>query len=326
MTRLRSLSGIQPSGLLHVGNLKGMIEPALQLQETHEPFYFIASYHALTTVRDPAVLVQHQREVAGSLLALGLDPEKTALFLQQDVPEVTELAWILGCITNIGLLERAHAFKSARDQGRDLNVGTFGYPVLMAADILIYDSHHVPVGKDQKQHVEMARDMALRFHDRYGETFVLPEPLIREEVATVPGLDGRKMSKSYGNTIPLFAPSKQLRKRVMRVVTDSTPVEEPKDPASCNVFHLYKLFATPSQQEDLAARYRAGGMGYGEAKQALYEVMEASLAGPRERYEALMAHPEEIQACLDAGAQKARNAASATMQRVREACGLGRHA
>jgi tryptophanyl-tRNA synthetase len=309
-----------------VGNLKGMIEPALKLQESHEPFYFIASYHALTTVRDPAVLVQHQREVAGSMLALGLDPEKTALFLQQDVPEVTELAWILGCITNMGLLERAHAFKSARDQGRDLNVGTFGYPVLMAADILIYDSHHVPVGKDQKQHVEMARDMALRFHDRYGETFVLPEPLIREEVATVPGLDGRKMSKSYGNTIPLFASSKALRKRVMRVVTDSTPVEEPKDPAACNVFHLYKLFATPAQQDHLAVRYRAGGMGYGEAKQALYEVMEASLAEPRERYEALMAHPREIQDCLDSGAERARKVASATMQRVREACGLGHQA
>ena len=322
MSLPRALTGIQPSGIPHVGNLKGMIEPALGLQETHAPFYFIASYHALTTVRDADRLRQHQFEAAATFLAFGLDPERTALFLQQDVPEVAELAWILSCITNQGLLERAHAYKAARDAGKDINVGTFCYPVLMAADILIYDSNHVPVGKDQKQHVEMARDMAQRFNDRYGEVFVLPEPMIREEVATVPGLDGRKMSKSYDNTLPLFLPPKALRKRVMKVVTDSTSVEDPKDPETCNVFGLYKLFAEKKAQVDLAARYRAGGMGYGDAKQALFEAMEARLAQPRDRYEALVGQPEQVEAVLVQGAERARGVARATMDRVRGACGL----
>jgi tryptophanyl-tRNA synthetase len=322
MSLPRALTGIQPSGIPHVGNLKGMIEPALALQETHAPFYFIASFHALTTVRDANRLRQHQFEAAATFLAFGLDPERTALFLQQDVPEVTELAWILSCITNQGLLERAHAYKAARDAGKDINVGTFCYPVLMAADILIYDSNLVPVGKDQKQHVEMARDMAQRFNERYGEVFVLPEPMIREEVATVPGLDGRKMSKSYDNTLPLFLPPKALRKRVMKVVTDSASVADSKDPDLCNVFGLYKLFAEKEAQADLAARYRAGGMGYGDAKQVLFEALESRLAEPRARYEALVAQPEQVEAVLSQGAERARGVARATMDRVRGACGL----
>lgn len=321
--RLRALTGIQPSGIPHIGNLKGMIEPALALQETHDSFYFIASYHAMTTTKDPALLREYQREAAMSFLAFGLDTNRTALFLQQDVPEVTELAWILSTLTNLGLMERAHAYKAARDAKREINVGTFCYPILMAADILIYDANHVPVGQDQKQHVEMARDIAQRFNDRYGETLVLPEPLIRKEVATVPGIDGRKMSKSYGNTLPLFLAPKALRKLCMKIVTDSTPMEAAKDPATCNVFALYCLFATVEEQAELAARYRAGGLGYGHAKQALFEVMDRALEAPRDRYETLAAQPELVAESLAAGAERARKIASNTMERVRNACGLG---
>lgn len=324
MPRPRALTGIQPSGVPHVGNLKGMIEPALALQETHEPFYFIASYHALTTTKDPELLRSYQREAALSFMAFGLDSNITALFLQEDVPEVCELSWILACHVNTGVLERAHAYKAARDAGREINLGTFSYPVLMAADILLYDSNAVPVGKDQKQHVEMARDMAAGFNHRYGgDVFVLPEPLIRDEVATVPGLDGRKMSKSYDNTLPLFLAPKKLRKRVMKVVTDSKGVEDAKDPSSCNVFALYKLFATADEQAALAARYRAGGMGYGHAKQELFEVMDRFLAEPRERYQQLASKPEAVDRVLAEGAEKARFVASNTLARVRGAVGLG---
>ncbi|MCP4809075.1 MAG: tryptophan--tRNA ligase [Proteobacteria bacterium] len=324
MARKRALTGIQPSGVPHIGNLKGMIEPALQLQETHEPFYFIASYHALTSTKDATLLRDYQREAALSFLAFGLDPDVTSLFLQQDVPEVCELSWILGCHVNTGVLERAHAYKAARDAGREINAGTFNYPILMAADILIYDSHAVPVGKDQKQHVEMARDMAAGMNHRYGaEIFVLPEPLIKAEVATVPGLDGRKMSKSYGNTLPLFLPPKKLRKLVMKIVTDSKGVDEAKDPGSCNVFALYELFATADEQADLADRYRAGGLGYGHAKQALFEAMDRFLAEPRERYAELSADPEQVDRVLAQGAEKARGIAQHTMSRVRGAIGLG---
>ncbi|MCB9765787.1 MAG: tryptophan--tRNA ligase [Alphaproteobacteria bacterium] len=324
MARLRSLTGIQPSGVPHIGNLKGMIEPALQLQQTHEPFYFIASYHALTTLKDPELMRQNQLEAALTFLAFGLDPAHTALFRQQDVPEVTELAWVLGCHVNTGPLERAHAYKAARDAGKEINLGTFSYPVLMAADILIYDSTHVPVGQDQKQHVEMARDMAQAFNHHYGEVFVLPEPLIRPEVAVVPGIDGRKMSKSYGNTITLFDAPKKLRKRIMKIVTDSRGVDDPKDPDESVIFDLYKLFATPAQQAALAERYRAGGMGYGEAKQELFEVLDAFLAEPRARYHELLAHPEQVEAILRDGADRARTVARATMERVRDAAGIPR--
>jgi len=318
----RALTGIQPSGVPHVGNLKGMIEPALALQANHEPYYFIATYHAMTTTKDPALLREYQLEAALSFLAFGLDTSRTALFLQQDVPEVCELSWILSTLTNLGLMERAHAYKAAKDVGREINVGTFCYPLLMAADILIYDSNSVPVGKDQKQHVEMARDIAQRFNDRFGETLVLPEPLIQEEVATVPGVDGRKMSKSYGNTLPLFLPPKKLRKLVMKITTDSTPMELPKNPGTCNVFGLYKLFATEGEQNALSERYLAGGLGYGHAKQELFEVMDRFLAEPRDRYLELASSPKVVEQYLEEGASRARAVARATMDRVRGATGL----
>ncbi|MFT5585838.1 MAG: tryptophanyl-tRNA synthetase [Cognaticolwellia sp.] len=321
---VRALTGIQPSGSPHIGNLKGMVEPAVKLQESTEPFYFIASYHAMTTLKDPELFRQYQLEAAATFLAFGLDPKRAALFLQQDVPEVCELSWILGTHINLGILERAHAFKSAKDKGKEINLGTFAYPVLMAADILLYDTNLVPVGKDQKQHVEMARDFAAGFNHRYGEEiFALPEPVIRPEVATVPGVDGQKMSKSYGNTLGVFTPPKKLRKRVMKVVTDSKELEEPKDPDSCNVFALYALFATNEEQAELADRYRAGGMGYGHAKQALFEVMDRALAEPRERFTELMQNPKQIEQVLEEGAAKARSVAQQTMERVRSATGLG---
>lgn len=318
----RALTGIQPSGFPHIGNLKGMIEPALRLQESHDAYYFIASYHAMTTVDDPARLRAYQHEVALTWLAFGLDPTRTALFRQQDVPEVCELAWILGCHVNLGVLERAHAYKAARDAGKEMNLGTLSYPVLMAADILIYDSDAVPVGRDQKQHVEMARDFALSFNHRFGEVFRVPEPLIRDEVATVIGLDGRKMSKSYDNAIPVFAPPKELRKLAMKVKTDSLGLEDPKDPDTCNVFALYRLFASPEAQAELAERYRAGGFGYGHAKQALFEAMDSYLSGPRERYAALSEQPDVVEQILQEGARRARSVAQATMGRVRSAVGL----
>ncbi len=319
---MRALTGIKPTDAPHIGNLLGMIEPALRLAEQHESYYFIADYHALTTLHDAKRMRQHTREVAASWLALGLDPKKSCLFVQSDVPEVQELTWMLACVTGVGLLERAHAYKAAQDQNKELNVGVFTYPVLMAADILIYDSNLVPVGKDQKQHVEMARDMAISFNARFGPTLVVPEPLIREEVATIPGLDGRKMSKSYQNTIPVFCGSKELRKKVMAIQTDSKGMDDIKDPDTCNVFALYRFFATPEQQAELAARYRAPGLGYGHAKQALFEAMEARLGAPRERYEALLARPEELEDILQDGAVRAQRLARSTMQKVREACGF----
>jgi len=321
---MRVLTGIKPTAMPHVGNLLGAIEPALRLQQEHEAFYFIADYHALTTLQDAAKMRQYRREVAATWLALGLDPARTALFDQSDVPEVAELTWLLACVLGTGALERAHAFKAAQADGREINVGTFLYPVLMAADILIYDSNLVPVGKDQKQHVEMARDMAIAFNHRFGEVFVLPEPLIRDDVATIPGLDGRKMSKSYGNTVELWLPEKQLRKKIMSIVTDSKGVEDVKDPETCNVFALYKLFATPEQVAELAARYRAPGMGYGHAKQALFEVMEARLGPARARYEALLAEGAELDAALEAGARRARGVAAGVLARAREASGFRR--
>ncbi len=323
-TRPRALTGIQPSGTPHIGNLLGAIEPALALQDSHECFFFVASYHALTTQRDPALLRERIFEVAATWLALGLDPERTVLWNQHAVPEVTELAWILGCLTSKSTLDKAHAFKDAVAQGKTevINAGLYTYPVLMAADILAFDTNVVPVGKDQKQHVEMARDMAQRFNRIYGETLVVPEPSIQERVATVPGIDGRKMSKSYGNHIELWLPPKKLRKRFMAIVTDATPLEAPKDPDTCNVFALYRLFATPEQAADLAARYRAGGLGYGHAKQEVFELVDARLREPRERYLELRAHPERVEAILEAGAERARRVARRTLDRVRTAVGL----
>jgi len=308
----------------HIGNLLGMYRPALAMQDESECYFFVASYHALTTVRDPVLLREQTLDVAANWLALGLDPSQSVIWAQHDVPEVTELAWILACITSKGMMDKAHAFKDAVNKGREVNIGLYTYPILMAADILAFDSHVVPVGKDQKQHVEMARDMAQRFNHLFGETLVVPAPKIRDEVATVPGLDGQKMSKSYDNTIEIFLPPKKLRKKIMGIVTDSKGVDEPKDPETCNVFGLFKLFASPAEQAELAARYRAGGLGYGHAKQALFEVVDAQLQDARAKYEHLKANPEQIEAVLSEGAAKARITARSTLDRVRSASGLGR--
>lgn len=318
----RALTGIKPSGTVHIGNYLGMIRPAIGLAEHHEAYYFIANYHALTTLHDAAAMRRYSLEAAATWVALGLDVERSVLFLQSDVPEVCELSWILGCVTPLGLLQRAHAYKDAQAKGVEISAGTFGYPVLMAADILAYDSSLVPVGRDQKQHVEIARDIAIGFNHLFGDVLTVPEPVIRDEVATIVGLDGRKMSKSYGNVIPLFSSARDLRKTVMRIVTDSTPVEDPKNPDTCSVFNLYRLFATPAQVEALAARYRAGGMGYGHAKQDLFDVMNTALEGPRERYQELMASPARIEEILATGGERARTLARSTLSRVREATGL----
>jgi tryptophanyl-tRNA synthetase len=306
----------------HIGNLLGMYRPALALAERSEGYFFVASYHALTTMRDPARLRASTIDVAANWLALGLDTDRSIIWAQHDVPEVTELGWILSCITSKSMMDKAHAFKDAVGKGREINVGLYTYPILMAADILAFDTHVVPVGKDQKQHVEMARDMAKRFNHLFGETLVVPQPKIQAEVATVPGLDGQKMSKSYDNTIEIFLPPKKLRKKIMGIVTDSKGVDEAKDPETCNVFGLYKLFADADQQAELAARYRAGGLGYGHAKQALFDVMNAQLELPRERYNYLQAHPDEVSDVLAEGAIKARATARATLDRVRSSVGL----
>jgi tryptophanyl-tRNA synthetase len=319
----RVLTGIQPSGTLHLGNYLGAIRPAIELQRSFDAFYFIADYHALTSVKDPEILRQTSLEIAATLLALGLDTERTALFRQSAVPEVAELAWILSCQVPVGMLERGHAVKAAQDGGRDVSAGTWFYPVLMSADILLYGTNLVPVGKDQKQHVEIARDIALKVNHNYGDdTLVVPDVMISEVVGVVPGTDGRKMSKSYGNILPLWESPEARRKRVMKIVTDSKGVDDVKDPDSDNIFNLYKLFATPEQTAALAARYRAPGMGYGHAKQALFEVLEHELAAPRERYNDWMAHPERIEAALDRGAELARRAAVVTLSRLRSRVGL----
>ena len=319
---MRILSGIQPSGKLHIGNYFGMMRPALELQNKGEAFLFIADYHALTSVSDAAALRQGVRDVALDFLACGLDPERTAFYRQSDLPEVHELAWLLSNVTPLALLERCHSYKDKLAKGIAPNHGLLAYPVLMAADILIVQANVVPVGKDQKQHVEVTRDLAIKFNLAYGETFTVPEPQISEDVAVVPGLDGQKMSKSYGNTIEIFGDLKATRKRIMSIVTDSKTLEEPKDPDACNVFKLFKLFATPAQQADLAARYRAGGMGYGTAKKELADLLEAHFAPLRAKRAELAANPEYVEGVLQAGAAKARKLARETLHKARHAVGL----
>jgi tryptophanyl-tRNA synthetase len=338
----RILSGVQPSGKLHLGNYFGAIKQIIEMQEQGECFYFIADYHALTTLRDAEerdideakkagrkprkgaeILRENVRDVALDYLALGLDPAKAVLFRQSDVPQVTELSWILASNTGMGLLERAHSYKDKVANGIVPSVGLFTYPVLMAADILIYRSNLVPVGKDQVQHLEMTRDMANSFNVAYGVD-VFPMPMEKlGETAVVPGTDGRKMSKSYGNTIEIFAEGKSLKKTVMGIVTDSTPVESPKDPTKCNVFAIYQLVAAAEEQEALANRYRAGGMGYGEAKQELLTKIDAFFGPFREKRKELAANPDKVEAILQDGANRARAEASKTMEIVRKATGLG---
>ena len=323
MTR-RVLTGIQPTGTPHVGNLLGAIRPALALADSGlEAMYFIADYHALTSIHDRAKLAGFTREVAATWLAFGLDPDRVLFYRQSDIPEIFELTWVLACHASKSWLDKGHAFKAATAAGDEVNLGRYSYPLLMAADILAFDTDLVPVGKDQVQHIEITRDIAQRFNHEHGaELLKLPNAVVDEgTAATVPGIDGRKMSKSYGNAIPLFAPAKQLRKIVGQIITDSTPPEAPKDPDSSLVHQIYRAVATPDEARELADRLRAG-IGWGDAKQVLFERLDRELAGPREHYAQLMADPVAIDALLAAGAAKARPIARATVDRVRKAIGI----
>ncbi|HZL43915.1 MAG TPA: tryptophan--tRNA ligase [Verrucomicrobiae bacterium] len=320
---MRILSGIQPSGALHLGNYFGMMKPAIELQERGEAFYFIANYHSMTSLFDPAERRKNTMDVALDFLACGLDPGRTVFFRQSDVPEVTELTWLLSTVTPMGLLERAHSYKDKIAKGIAPGHGLFAYPVLMAADILIYDSNIVPVGRDQKQHVEMTRDMAIKFNETYGETFVLPEPQIREEVAVVPGTDGQKMSKSYGNTIDIFGDEKAIRKKVMGILMDSRTPQEPKPDAEKNLaIQLLKLLAPPAVAKDYENRLRAGGLGYGDLKKALFEQYWSFFAEARKKRSELAANLDYVEGVLRDGAAKARAKAREVLARARRASGL----
>jgi len=319
---MRILSGIQPSGALHIGNYFGMMRPAIALQAEGEAFYFIADYHALTSLRDPAALRENSRRVALDFLACGLDPERAALFRQSDVPQVTELAWILSTLAPMGLLERAHSYKDKLARGMSPTVGLFSYPVLMAADILIYDSDIVPVGKDQKQHIEITRDLAVKINETYGDVFKLPEPRIQPQTEVVPGIDGQKMSKSYGNNIDIFGDENETRKRVMSIVTDSTPVEAPKDAARSTIFQLYSLFASKEEISVMRERFRKGGTGYGEFKKELFEKLWEYFAPMRKRREQILSDKSYIDNVLACVAERANAIANQVMQRVRQAVGL----
>ncbi|MEE9369216.1 MAG: tryptophan--tRNA ligase [Pontiella sp.] len=319
---MRILTGIQPSGKLHIGNYFGAIKPAVELQEQGEAYIFIANYHAMTTVQDGNALREMTTDVALDYLACGIDPEKTALYRQSDLPEVQELAWMLSTLCPMGLLERCHSYKDKMAKGFSPSHGLFAYPVLMAADILAVQGEVVPVGKDQKQHVEVTRDLATKFNHTFGEVFTIPEPSIRENVAVVPGIDGQKMSKSYDNTIEIFMEGKPLKKRVMKIVTDSKEMEDPKDPESDNVFALYKLLATPAEQAELAERYRAGGMGYGHAKTELLDKINEHFDPIREKRAELVNDMDYVEDVLRKGAEKASVLARETLQKARQAVGL----
>ena len=320
---MRILSGIQPSGTLHLGNYFGMMKPAIELQEKGEAFYFIANYHSMTSLFDPVERRKNTADVALDFPACGLDPKKTVFFRQSDVPEVAELTWLLGTVTPMGLLERCHSYKDKIAKGVTFNFGLFAYPVLMAADILIYDSKVVPVGQDQKQHVEVTRDIAIKFNEQYGETFVIPEPQVRAEVAKVPGTDGEKMSKSYGNTIEIFGDEKVLRKKVMSIKMDSRTPQEPKPDADKNLaIQLLKLVASPAVAGDFENRLRAGGFGYGDLKKALFENYWNYFADARKKRMELVANPDYVNQVLVDGAVKARKLAQTVLKRARKASGL----
>ena len=319
---MRILSGIQPSGILHLGNYFGMMRPCLEYQDRAEVFLFIADYHALTSLHEAAALKANVGGVALDFLACGLDPEKTVFYRQSDVPEVQELTWLLSVVTPMGLLERCHSYKDKLAKGIPAAHALFAYPVLMSADILGVQSDVVPVGQDQKQHVEVARDIAIKFNNTFGEIFKIPEPVIRGSVAVVPGLDGQKMSKSYHNTIDIFGDLKETKKRVMRIVTDSKTVEEPKDPDTCNLFALYKLFATDAERDELSARYRAGGLGYGEVKKLLFEKISTHFEAFRRRREEFERNPDRVAAVLRRGAERARAEMSQTLRKARQLVGL----
>ncbi len=319
---MRILSGIQPSGALHLGNYFGMMKPAIELQEKGEALYFIADLHALTTVHDAAALAGNIRDVAVDFLACGLDPRKSCLFRQSHVPAVTELSWILSTLTPMGLLERCHSYKDKLARGIAPSHGLFAYPVLMAADILIYDSDVVPVGKDQKQHIEVARDIVIKFNETFGATLKLPAPSIREETAAVPGLDGEKMSKSYGNTIGMFEEEKAMRKKIMGLKTDSTPVEEPKPTETSTILGLYRLVASPGDYAQMEADFRAGGFGYGDFKKRLFAGVWEYFAPMRARRAEILADPAYVAGVLREGSEKANAIGNGVMTRVRKAVGL----
>jgi tryptophanyl-tRNA synthetase len=325
---MRILSGIQPSGVLHIGNYFGMMKPAIALQAEGEALYFIADYHALTSLRDPDALRENCRRVALDFLACGLDPERATLFRHSDVPQVTELAWILSTVAPMGLLERATSYKDKLARGLAATVGLFSYPILMAADILIYDSDVVPVGKDQKQHIEITRDLAVKMNEIFGQSepdgriFKLPDARIQPATETVPGIDGQKMSKSYGNNIDIFGDEKEMRKRVMSIVTDSTPVEAPKDPAESTIFKLYSLVASKNETAAMREQFLKGGTGYGDFKKELFEKLWEYFAPMRKRREEILADEAYIDNVLENGATRANEIAEQVMKRVREAVGL----
>jgi tryptophanyl-tRNA synthetase len=325
-----ALTGIKPTGNPHFGNYLGAIQPAIELAKDHDALYFIADYHALTTVRDRELLKSQIHKVAATWLASGLDPEKITFYRQSHIPEVFELTWILSCFAPKGLLNRAHSYKDSVEKntqaGNDpddgINCGLYNYPILMAADILMFSSDVVPVGQDQKQHLEITRDIAQAFNQSYGEILTLPEPLIRDNVKTVPGVDGRKMSKSYGNEIPLYAPPKELKKRINQVVTDSKSVEEPKDPETCNLFAIYGLFADAQDIESTRQQYQNGGIGYGDMKKRIFELLDAYVSESRDKYEHLMTNTDEIDRILAQGAEKARTIAQPLLKKIRQAIGI----
>ena len=325
-----TLTGIKPTGQPHIGNYLGMIKPALELAETYQALYFIADYHALTTVRDKKELAYLTHQATATWLALGLNPDEVIFYRQSDIPEVFELSWALSCFTAKGLLNRAHAYKAivddniaeGREADKNINAGLFTYPVLMAADILLFGTHVVPVGLDQQQHLEITRDVALTFNGNYGNILTIPEAVIRKEVMTIPGIDGRKMSKSYNNVIPIFAPSNQVRKPVMRIVTDSKLPEDPKDPDECNVFAIYQHFADADAVAAKRELYLNGGLAYGEMKKELFALLEDTFSDKRDRYNDLMDHPDELDKVLEEGGKKARDIAVPILAKVRKAVGV----
>ena len=319
---MRVLSGIQPTGRFHWGNYFGAIRQYIALQDEDESYYFIADLHALTTVREPEMMRQNVHDAALDLLALGLDPSRATLFAQSDVPEVSELCWLLMTGAPMGLLERCHAYKEKKAKGLSASAGLFAYPVLMAADILAYDSDVVPVGEDQMQHIEVCRDLAASFNHQFGDVFVMPKGKVLDASAKVPGTDGEKMSKSYGNTLEVFEEPGQLKKKIMRIVTDSRPMEDPKEPDDDHLYQLYSLFAAVPEREEMAALYRRGGFGYGEIKKAVFAAADTYFAEPRARRAELATHPEKVREILADGADRARKKAGEVLQRAQKACGL----
>jgi len=320
---MRTLTGITPSGTLHIGNYFGAMRPAIEAQASGDCYYFIADYHSMTSVTDPKERLEHTRGIAVDWLACGLDPLRSVFWRQSDVPEVCELTWLIGSVTPMGLLERAHSYKDKTSKGLSPNFGLFAYPVLMAADILLYDTNAVPVGQDQRQHLEMTRDIAIKYNQTYGETFVVPEAVIRGDVATVPGLDGMKMSKSYGNTIEIFGDEKALRKKIMSIVMDSRTPAEPKPDAERNLcIQLLKLVAPADVAADFEARLRAGGLGYGDLKKVLFERVWTFFAPARARRAELLADTGYVEQVLKEGAERARAVASGVIRRARRAAGL----